>query len=187
MKDMWPAGQKCEQRQTCSRRPSELCLRRAPPAGTMHHHRHHFHNRRKHHHHHYHLHKYKKNITTRAPSELRISEFTLIFSINSRLLADILSYLGNVSNSSWLRFYSDNLSKNLITTFTTIIILIALVTTLMPVSLRLASNQPQNRFCWFHSDSPCLTRNRHILLVVMWVDQVKKRVPAKSFLGDFVR
>ena len=42
----------------------------------------------------------KKNITTRAPSELRISEFTLIFSINSRLLADILSYLGNGSNSS---------------------------------------------------------------------------------------
>ena len=125
----------------------------------------------------------KKNITTRAPSELRISEFTLIFSINSRLLADILSYLGNGSNSSWLRFYSDNLSKNMITTFTTIIILIALVTTLMPVSLRLASNQPQNRFCWFHSDSPCLTRNRHILLVVMWVDQVKKGCPPKASLG----
>ena len=40
----------------------------------------------------------KKNITT--PSELRISEFTLIFSLNSRLLTDILGYLGIGSNSS---------------------------------------------------------------------------------------
>lgn len=27
----------------------------------------------------------------------------------------------------------------------------------LPFTLKLASNQPQNKFCWFHSDSPCLT------------------------------
>jgi hypothetical protein len=33
--------------------------------------------------------------------------------------------------------------------------------TFIPASLRFASNQPQNLFCWFHSDSPCL----HIKLI----------------------
>ena len=41
--------------------------------------------------------------------------------------------------------------------------------TLMPVSLRFASNHPQNRFCWFHSDSPCLLMIRiRIMIRFVW-------------------
>ena len=103
---MWPAGQKCEQRQICSRRPSELCLQRAPPGGTMH------------------------IIAISFIIVENIITIIIIFMnvkktsppgppwtqnfwvssdllLNSRLLTDILGYLGNGSNS-------DNLSKNLI-------------------------------------------------------------------------
>ena len=157
---MWPVGQKCEQRQTCSRRPSELCLQRAPPGGTMH------------------------IIAIIFIIVENIITIIIIFMnvkktspagppLNSEFLSLLwFSAIADFWQTFWAIWEMGQTQTiwakiwflgSLITSITTIIILIALVTTLMPVSLRLASNQPQNRFCWFHSDSPCLTWNRHIL------------------------